>query len=152
VDTRDNVIVRQELAFERSPVPLLIRKLDRMVVERERVDGHWVMTRVLMHAEFTLPMPSLGRVLEFSMLFHDYRVNRGIDPQVFETKGHPIVYSEWLGAPGAPTVLPWPTPAATSPRVACPCPTFRCGSMTWSPAAPSRWPRRLSCPAGCREN
>ncbi|MEX1137859.1 MAG: dipeptidase [Bacteroidota bacterium] len=25
--------------------------------------------------------------------------------QVFETPGHPIVYSEWLGAPGKPTVL-----------------------------------------------
>ena len=25
--------------------------------------------------------------------------------QIFETPGHPIVYSEWLGAPGAPTVL-----------------------------------------------
>lgn len=25
--------------------------------------------------------------------------------EVFETPGHPIVYAEWLGAPGAPTVL-----------------------------------------------
>ncbi len=25
--------------------------------------------------------------------------------QIFETPGHPIVYSEWLGAPGKPTVL-----------------------------------------------
>ncbi len=25
--------------------------------------------------------------------------------QIFETKGHPIVYSEWMGAPGKPTVL-----------------------------------------------
>ena len=25
--------------------------------------------------------------------------------QVFETKGHPVVYSEWMGAPGKPTVL-----------------------------------------------
>src|SRR5579862_1642528 len=25
--------------------------------------------------------------------------------QVFQTKGHPIVYSEWLGAPGKPTLL-----------------------------------------------
>jgi acetylornithine deacetylase/succinyl-diaminopimelate desuccinylase-like protein len=27
------------------------------------------------------------------------------DVQIFPTPGHPIVYSEWLGAPGAPTVL-----------------------------------------------
>jgi acetylornithine deacetylase/succinyl-diaminopimelate desuccinylase-like protein len=25
--------------------------------------------------------------------------------EVVETKGHPIVYAEWLGAPGAPTML-----------------------------------------------
>jgi acetylornithine deacetylase/succinyl-diaminopimelate desuccinylase-like protein len=25
--------------------------------------------------------------------------------QIFETKGHPVVYSEWMGAPGKPTVL-----------------------------------------------
>ena len=28
---------------------------------------------------------------------------RGV--RIFPTKGHPIVYAEWLGAPGAPTVL-----------------------------------------------
>jgi len=87
VDTRDNVIVRQEIGFSRSPVPLLIRRLDRMVVERERVDGHWVMTRVLMRAEFTMPMPRLGRALEIAMLFRDYRINRGVDPAVFGDGG-----------------------------------------------------------------
>ena len=28
-----------------------------------------------------------------------------LEPQIIETKGHPIVYAEWLGAPGKPTVL-----------------------------------------------
>jgi len=28
-----------------------------------------------------------------------------LEPQVIETKGHPVVYAEWLGAPGKPTVL-----------------------------------------------
>lgn len=87
VDTRDDVILRQELRFERSPVPLLIKKMDRMVVERERVDGHWVMTRFVMRAEFTLPVPRVGRMLEISMGFRDYRVNRGVDPKVFDPKG-----------------------------------------------------------------
>lgn len=27
------------------------------------------------------------------------------DAQIFETPGHPVVYAEWTGAPGAPTVL-----------------------------------------------
>ena len=83
VDTRDDVIVRQELGFPRSPVPLLIRKFDRMVVERERIDGHWVMTRALMRAEFTVPVPRMGRALEIAILFEDYRNNRGVDPAVF---------------------------------------------------------------------
>ena len=28
-----------------------------------------------------------------------------LEPQIIETKGHPIVYAEWLGAPDKPTVL-----------------------------------------------
>ncbi|MBE0558048.1 MAG: peptidase M20, partial [Proteobacteria bacterium] len=27
------------------------------------------------------------------------------DVQIFETPGHPVVYAEWSGAPGKPTVL-----------------------------------------------
>lgn len=29
----------------------------------------------------------------------------GLDPQLIPTEGYPIVYAEWLGAPGRPTVL-----------------------------------------------
>ncbi len=29
----------------------------------------------------------------------------GLATEVVETSGHPIIYSEWLGAPGAPTVM-----------------------------------------------
>ncbi len=29
----------------------------------------------------------------------------GLSPELVETKGHPIVYAEWLGAPGKPTLL-----------------------------------------------
>ena len=29
----------------------------------------------------------------------------GLEPELIETKGHPIVYAEWLGAPGKPTLL-----------------------------------------------
>jgi acetylornithine deacetylase/succinyl-diaminopimelate desuccinylase-like protein len=29
----------------------------------------------------------------------------GLEPRLLETSGHPMVYAEWLGAPGKPTVL-----------------------------------------------
>jgi acetylornithine deacetylase/succinyl-diaminopimelate desuccinylase-like protein len=29
----------------------------------------------------------------------------GLEPRIFETARHPLVYAEWLGAPGAPTYL-----------------------------------------------
>src|SRR5690242_7806754 len=29
----------------------------------------------------------------------------GLSPRLLETSGHPMVYAEWLGAPGKPTVL-----------------------------------------------
>ena len=29
----------------------------------------------------------------------------GLEPRLLETSGHPMVYAEWLGAPGQPTVL-----------------------------------------------
>jgi hypothetical protein len=83
VDTKDFVVVRQEIAFERSPVPLFVRKVDRMVIERQRVDGMWVLHRVLMRAELTVPMPRIGRAIEFAVLYDDYVINRGIADSVF---------------------------------------------------------------------
>jgi len=87
IDTNEFVIVREEMGFERSPVPLFIRRLDGLVVERQRVDDHWVLRRVLMDIDLTVPMPHVGRRVQFAMLFDDYAVNRGIDPAVFERPG-----------------------------------------------------------------
>src|SRR5262245_3928409 len=61
VDTKDYVIVRQEITFLRSPVPILIKGMDRMVIERERVGPHWVLRRVLIRARTTVPLPKVGR-------------------------------------------------------------------------------------------
>jgi hypothetical protein len=83
VDTRDFVIVRQELDFSRSPAPLLIKDIDRLVIERQRVDGHWVLRRVLMRAAMTVPVPRFGRSFDVAIQFDDYRINRGIDDAVF---------------------------------------------------------------------
>jgi hypothetical protein len=83
VDTNDFVVVRQELTFPRSPIPLFVRSLDRMVIERVRVDGTWVMHRMLMRAQLTMPMPKIGSAIEFAFLFDDYAINRGVPDSVF---------------------------------------------------------------------
>jgi len=87
VDTNEFVIVREEMGFEHSPVPLFVRRLDGMVMERARVDDQWVLKRMLVDVELTLPMPHVGRRAQFALMFDDYAINRGIDPAVFETRG-----------------------------------------------------------------
>lgn len=89
VDTNDFVIVRQELGFRRSPFPLLIKDLSRMVVERERVGAFWVLRRVLMRIEFTVPLPRVGRSFDVSVLFDKYALNRGIDDAFFKAAEKP---------------------------------------------------------------
>jgi hypothetical protein len=89
VDTNDFVIVRQELGFKRSPFPLLIKDLNRMVVERERVGAFWVLRRVLMRIEFTVPLPKVGRSFDVSVLFDKYALNRGLDDALFKGAASP---------------------------------------------------------------
>jgi len=87
VDTNEFVIVRQEVGFERSPVPLFLKGVDRMVIERQRVDGYWVLKRVLMRAETSIPIPKLGRSFDIGLLFDDYAVNAGLADSLFEERG-----------------------------------------------------------------
>jgi hypothetical protein len=84
VDTNEFVIVRQEVDFERSPVPLFIKNIDRMVIERHRVQGHWVLKRVMLRAHLTLPFPTVGRSFDLSIHYDSYALNRGIDDALFE--------------------------------------------------------------------
>jgi len=86
IDTRDFVIVRQELEFARSPAPLVLKGVDRAVIERRQVDGHWVLHRLLLRAQFTLPVPRLGRSFDIAMAFDDYAINRGIDDAIFGSR------------------------------------------------------------------
>lgn len=87
VDTRDFVIVRQELAFRQSPVPLFLRGLDRMVVERQQVNGFWVLGRVLARVRTTIPLPRFGTSLDLAIQFTDYRVNAGLPDSLFPASG-----------------------------------------------------------------
>jgi hypothetical protein len=86
VNTNDFVIVHQEVNFEHSPVPLILKSVDRMVIERDSVDGIWVLKRVLLRARFTMPLPDVGRSIDLAIAFGDYAINKGIDDSVFAGK------------------------------------------------------------------
>jgi hypothetical protein len=83
VDTNDFVIVRQEIGFERSPAPLFLQRVDRMVIERERAADHWVLRRILVRATATFSIPKIGRSVDMSLQFDDYAINAGIPDSVF---------------------------------------------------------------------
>jgi hypothetical protein len=83
VDTRDYVIVRQEITFQHSPIPLFLRGIKRMVVERERVGDLWVLSRVLARIETTIPIPHYGTSFDFGVQFTQYALNTGLPDSLF---------------------------------------------------------------------
>jgi hypothetical protein len=83
IDTNDFVIVHQELIFDRSPAAPFIKNVNRVVIERQNVDGYWVLKRVLLRAETTIPLPQVGRGFDFSLRFDDYAINRGLPDSLF---------------------------------------------------------------------
>lgn len=83
VDTKDYVIVRQELQFRQSPVPLFLKGIDRMVVERSKVGEHWVASRMLVRIRATVPVPKFGKSFDFAMQFADYSINAGLPDSIF---------------------------------------------------------------------
>ena len=87
VDTNEFVIVRQEVRFNRSPVPLFIKNINRMVIERQRVEDHWVLKRVLLRAETSIPFPQIGRTFDFGIFYDDYAVNTGLPDSLFAAGG-----------------------------------------------------------------
>jgi hypothetical protein len=86
VDTNDFVIVRQEVSFDRSPVPLFLKGVDRMVIERQKADGYWVLGRVLMRASTTISLPKIGNTFDMSLLFEQYAINHGLSDTLFTVK------------------------------------------------------------------
>jgi len=86
VDTNEFVIIRQEVSFARSPAPLFIKGVDRMVIERQNVEGYWVLWRVLMRVETTISIPKFGKAFDVSILFDQYAINHGIDDAIFNAK------------------------------------------------------------------
>lgn len=86
VDTNEFVIVRQEVDFTRSPVPILLKGIHHMVIERTRVDSYWVLNRVMMRAELTFPVPKLGRSFDIGLAYDQYTVNTGLPDSLFTGK------------------------------------------------------------------
>jgi len=83
VDTRDYVILRQEISFRQSPVPLFLRSLDRLVVERQQVGDFWVLARLLARLRTTIPLPKYGSSFDLAVQFTDYTVNTGLPDSIF---------------------------------------------------------------------
>jgi hypothetical protein len=90
VDTNDFVIVRQEVSFGRSPVPLFIERIDRLVIERTQVGDHWLLKRLLLRATATISLPRLGRSFDFALQLGDYALNTGLADSLFapQRAGH----------------------------------------------------------------
>jgi hypothetical protein len=91
IDTNDFVIVRQELTFTHSPAPPILKDVNRIVIERQNVDGHWVLKRMLLRAEATLPLPKVGRSFDFSMSFDQYAINTGLPDSIFSGRAGPAL-------------------------------------------------------------
>lgn len=89
VDTKDFVILRQELEFRQSPVPLILKNIRHMVVERAQVGEFWVMSRVLVRIELTIPIPKFGQSFDFGMALSDYTVNSGLPDSLFSATAKP---------------------------------------------------------------
>lgn len=84
IDTRDDVVARQEIEFRRSPIPLFVRGIRRMVVERRKVDGVWVLSRILARVDATFPLPRYGRTFDFGLTLTQYAVNTGLPDSLFD--------------------------------------------------------------------
>ena len=83
VDTKDFVIVRQEIDFRQSPVPLFLKDIKHLVVERERAGDFWVLSRLMVRMELTVPIPKFGRAFDFAMALSDYTVNSDLPDSLF---------------------------------------------------------------------
>jgi hypothetical protein len=61
VDTNEFVIVREEVSFSRSPIPLLLESIPRMVVERQQVRLELVVGESLIRMRMVATFPTVGR-------------------------------------------------------------------------------------------
>ncbi|MBI5168639.1 MAG: hypothetical protein HZA61_04035 [Candidatus Eisenbacteria bacterium] len=83
VDTHEYVIVRQQLELKQSPVPLFLKGVRGVVIERQRQGDFWMLSRILARMDMTIPMPGYGRSFDIGLQFSDYRINAGLPDSLF---------------------------------------------------------------------
>lgn len=83
VDTHEYVIVRQQLELRQSPVPLFLKGVRGVVIERQRQGDFWVLSRILARMDMTIPIPGFGRSFDFGIQYSDYRINTGLPDSLF---------------------------------------------------------------------
>ncbi len=87
IDTADFVIVHEEMAFARNPLPLILKSIDEIVRERRLVDDHWVVTRLQVKAEVLSALVFGFKKVEVEALFSDFAFDQGLEDSLFEGRG-----------------------------------------------------------------
>ena len=90
VDTRDFVIVREELDFGSSPAPLVLKGIDRAVIERQQ-GGRPLGAAAPAHARqlHACRSRASGRRSTSRSEYDDYKINQGIDDAMFAKAAKP---------------------------------------------------------------
>jgi hypothetical protein len=86
VDTADFQIFHASLKWtDNLPVPILLKGLDYVAIEKKRVGDHWVYDRVSGRVKLRkIPLVKLPSEVEFSVVYDEYALNEGIPPGVFD--------------------------------------------------------------------
>jgi len=85
--TRGYQIVREELHFQRLPMPGILKSVDLVTREWQEIDGRWVEKRVTARAEVRLPkILRAPHAFEIGVTFDDYVFNPTLDPALFGEK------------------------------------------------------------------
>ena len=57
------------------------------VIERTRVGDYWVLKRLLMRVQTTVPIPKIGSSFDIAVNFDDYAINQGLADSLFSAAG-----------------------------------------------------------------
>ncbi len=81
-----------------------LSNLPQVIAEIDRSHDDLLADLFRLLAQPSISAHNLG-IRETAHLEMDLLRSAGLEPRLLETSGHPMVYAEWRGAPGQPTVL-----------------------------------------------